>query len=397
MVGRVRTHVDLFSGIGGFSLAARWAGVETIAFAETDNYASRVLERHFSGVRNYGDVRNVPAMDAWLVTGGVPCQPASVAGKRRGAEDDRWLWPEALAAVERIMPSWVCLENPLGILSLEQPGLSFDLEGYGHLIDAAIRGEGDSWADITGTAEFIFRDLTTSIEELGYKVVPVIVPACGLGAWHRRYRVWIMGHATGVQPRAEQQSTRSDLAGHSSPESLSNPDGARQLQPQGRIKKQRGRTSDGSAKAVSVTDSDGGAARISRSHERQEGNPSQPINRGSLVANAESIGRELRASPAKRPRRFASNGANAAHTEDTDGRRSNGTHNAGWGNPQVGGRSESDGGLQHWATEPNVGRVANGVPSRLDRLRTLGNAIVPQVAYQLIKRMIEAEEAVYDT
>ena len=202
----------------GFALAARWAGVETIAFAEIDSYASRVIEQHFPGVRNYGDVRSVPGLSAWLLTGGVPCQPASVAGKRRGAEDDRWLWPEALAAVERINPTWLCLENPLGILSLEQPGLSFDLESYGNLIDAAIRGEGDSWADITGTAEFIFRDLTASIEKLGYTVQPVIVPACGLGAWHRRYRVWIMGHAESVQSRTRQQPAGANLTGCSSPE-----------------------------------------------------------------------------------------------------------------------------------------------------------------------------------
>lgn len=80
----MRTHVDLFSGVGGFSLACQWAGVETIAFAETDSYASRVLQRHWPGVRNYGDVREVPAFESvWLVTGGVPCQPASSAGKRQ--------------------------------------------------------------------------------------------------------------------------------------------------------------------------------------------------------------------------------------------------------------------------------------------------------------------------
>lgn len=99
----------------GFALAASWAGVETVAFAEIDSYASRVIERHFPRVRNYGRVQDVPAIGGvWLVTGGVPCQPASVAGKRRGTEDDRWLWPEALAAVERVRPA--CIRRSLTLL-----------------------------------------------------------------------------------------------------------------------------------------------------------------------------------------------------------------------------------------------------------------------------------------
>jgi DNA-cytosine methyltransferase len=158
-----RTHVDLFSGIGGFSLAASWCGVETIAFAEIDSYASKILKRHWPEIRNYGDVRDVSAIpDVWLVTGGVPCQPASVAGKRRGAEDDRWLWPQALAAVERIRPAWVLFENPTGILSLND-GVEFER------ICAALEGQ-------------------------GYEVGPLVIPACGVGAKQRRDRVWIVAY-----------------------------------------------------------------------------------------------------------------------------------------------------------------------------------------------------------
>lgn len=160
----LRTHVDLFSGIGGFALACRWAGVETIAFAEIDGYASRVLQRHWPNVRNYGDVRDVPAMrSVWLVSGGVPCQPASVAGKRRGAADDRWLWPQALAVVERIRPAWVLFENPSGILSLND-GLEFER------ICAALEGQ-------------------------GYEVQSLIIPACAAGTFQHRERLWICAYA----------------------------------------------------------------------------------------------------------------------------------------------------------------------------------------------------------
>jgi DNA (cytosine-5)-methyltransferase 1 len=314
----MRTHVDLFSGIGGFALAAHWAGVETIAFAEIDPYASRVIERRFPGVRNYGDVRHVPTRSAWLLTGGVPCQPASVAGKRRGAEDDRWLWPEALAVVERGNYEWVLFENPTGILSLNN-GVEFER-------------------------------ICAAMESKGYEVQPLVIPACGVGALHRRNRIWIMAHATGTrlpqrdgqrdQPtrqRAPELERRGKDVAHPSCERVDGGGNARQ----GR----RAESSNGS-QAVAHTDEP-------RSQGRERGivperSGQQSLGPGSAFAdaNGESMGR-----------------TSIAWSE-----------------------------CNQWAVEPNVGRVADGIPKRVDRLRCLGNAIVPQVAYQLIKRMIEAEE-----
>lgn len=163
----MRTHVDLFTGIGGFSLACEWAGVETIAFSEVDSYASRVLQRHWPGIRNYGDVRSFPSLSAWLLTAGVPCQPASVAGKRKGAEDDRWLWPETLAVVENGSYEWLLFENPTGILSLND-GLEFER-------------------------------ICVALEGQGYEVQPLVIPDCAVGLPTMERHLWLAASRNGIR------------------------------------------------------------------------------------------------------------------------------------------------------------------------------------------------------
>lgn len=159
----MRTHVDLFSGIGGFALAARWTRVETIAFAEIDSYASRVLERQFPNIRNYGRVQDVPAIDnVWLVTGSLPCQPFSSAsrGRKSGTADARWLWDEMLEVVQKCKPTWVLSENVTQFDGLALEKMVLDLEDH------------------------------------GYEIAPPLeIPACGVGLDHRRARNWICGYS----------------------------------------------------------------------------------------------------------------------------------------------------------------------------------------------------------
>jgi len=169
------THFSLFSGIGGIDLAAEWAGFTTVGQCEIDDYCNKVLEKHWPGVPRWRDVRDVTAESVReagigaidLISGGPPCQPASVAGKRRGEADDRWLWPEALRVVAALRPKWCLFENPPGILSL-QGGLPF---------------------------ESVLLDL----EAQGYEVQAFIIPACGVEAPHERYRVWIVAHPCGTR------------------------------------------------------------------------------------------------------------------------------------------------------------------------------------------------------
>lgn len=111
----MRTHVDLCSGIGGFSLGLEAAGFKTIAFSEIDEYASAVLRKHWPFVPNFGDIRTVPAIACSVLTCGDPCQPFSNAGLRRGEDDHRYLWPAVLGCIERCQPDWLILENVVGI------------------------------------------------------------------------------------------------------------------------------------------------------------------------------------------------------------------------------------------------------------------------------------------
>ncbi len=175
------THASLFSGIGGFDLAAEWAGWTNMFNCEIDPFCRRVLAYHFPNAVQYEDIKTTD-FTVWrgridVLTGGFPCQPFSVAGKRKGTDDDRYLWPEMLRAIREIRPRWVVGENVRGFVSWSE----------GMVLDT------------------VFSDL----EALGYEVQPFVLPACSVGAPHRRDRVWIVAHradagAESLREREEQ-------------------------------------------------------------------------------------------------------------------------------------------------------------------------------------------------
>jgi len=155
-------HLDLFTGIGGFSLAARANGIETVVMCEADPFVRAGLKRAWPGVPIIEDVRDFNGTKwtgAFILTAGVPCQPASRAGKQRGEEDDRWLWPEALRVVAEAKPRWCLFENPPGILDVGLDGILADLEA------------------------------------LGYEPGICDVPACAVNSPQLRHRLWIVAHA----------------------------------------------------------------------------------------------------------------------------------------------------------------------------------------------------------
>ena len=193
------THLDLCSGIGGFHLAAEWAGFETVGFAEVESYCCKLLAQKWPKIKNYGDLRRADFSELRgrvdVLSAGVPCQPASLAGKRRGKKDDRWLWDAVLDVVGRVQPVWCIFENPLGILSLDE-----------------------------------FGGVLLRLESFGYQVRAFSVPANAVGAKHRRQRVFIVANASGRRcdregERQDQQPGRTEAIRAS--ETMADADGAR--------------------------------------------------------------------------------------------------------------------------------------------------------------------------
>jgi DNA (cytosine-5)-methyltransferase 1 len=162
-------HGSLFSGIGGFDLAAAWMGWENVFQCEKEEFCQRVLRFYWPKARLYGDVRKFDATvfrgTIDVLSGGFPCQPFSVAGKRKGTSDDRYLWPEMCRIINEVRPRWVVGENVLGLLNW---------------------GRG-----------MVFEQVQVDLEAAGYEVWTYILPAAGIGAPHKRDRIWILAHACG--------------------------------------------------------------------------------------------------------------------------------------------------------------------------------------------------------
>ena len=181
-----------FSGIGGELVAASMLGWDVKFFCEKNPFGNRVLSYWYPNAKNYEDITTADFTE-WrgrvdVLTGGFPCQPFSYAGRRRGAEDDRYLWPAMHNAIDEIQPTWVVAENVAGILTMVEQGEVSKVAGSATLFDA--------FDDLRGRFElretFTLQRICTDLESHGYAVQPVLVPACAVGAPHRRDRVFIV-------------------------------------------------------------------------------------------------------------------------------------------------------------------------------------------------------------
>jgi len=337
--------LDLFSGIGGFSLGLERVGMETVAFCEIEPFCRRILQKHWPDAIIHEDIRKIDGRQyqgaVELVCGGFPCQPFSHAGEQRGKQDDRHLWPEMLRVIREVQPAWVLGENVPGIISMELDQCLADLE------------------------------------EAGYSAGAFVIPACAADAHHIRNRVWICAHANGpalrngaewaTQGRHNVQGSRDAQLGHDgTSQPMADPHPERQLQSQGVEQEQRGWAGNSSEDV----------ANTERSEVRSR---SEEVDSRETQATQRS---------GERSRPVANPG----------GKRLEGWQSGGdWGSQHP--EPEQSGGpvAQHWEPEPDVGRVANGVPHRVDRLKGLGNAVVPQVVERLGRMILDIEEEMHGT
>lgn len=279
MVAGELTHLSLFSGIGGLDLAAEWAGFTTVGQCEMSDYPTAVLEKHWPDVPRWRDIRTLTKEGFYertgglrtvdVISGGFPCQPFSVAGKQRGKEDERFLWPEMLRVIRQIRPNCVVGENVPGILKIAA------------------------------------RQVVEDLEREGYNAIVFNFEAAAVGAWHRRSRFFFVGIAEG-RLTSDAESERSEG------------------QP---------------------------SARTAEQDEKPwEMQPDAVYSIGTAIHNT------------------------VCGRFDRDARRRE--------SPEL-----ADG--RQWAAEPGVGRVANGLPCRVERIRALGNAVVPQQAYPIFRALAE--------
>lgn len=338
------THLSLFSGVGGMDLTAEWAGFKTVGQCEFAEYPTKVLEKHWPDVPRWKDIRTLTGEDFYgrtglrtvdVISGGFPCQPFSVAGKQRGKEDDRYLWPEMVRVIKELRPTWVVGENVAGIMRMALP------------------------------------DILSELEACGYRTRAFLIPACAVGARHRRYRVAIVGYSE-----------------HNGP----------------------------SAAAVS-----GGVAETGRG--KQEGQEKagespgtgEPAN-SEYVANSNEQGLQGRKRGELQECACEwTSGESSAYVSDTERtelqgewrasrrRRTEPGCSGGWPTePGLGGMADGppdwlDGDIDflinhYWDTEPEIPRIATGIPNRVSRLKALGNAVVPQQFYPIFKAIAERME-----
>ena len=173
-------HASLFSGIGGFDLAAQWMGWTNVFHTEWNEFGQKVLQHHFPNSISYHDIiktdYTIHRGTIDIITGGFPCQPFSLAGKRKGTDDERYLWHEMLRAIQQIRPTYVVAENVRGLLTID--------------------------------GGLVFEQVCADLEAEGYEVQPILLPAASVNAPHRRDRIFIVGYAANSSVTRLERSTR---------------------------------------------------------------------------------------------------------------------------------------------------------------------------------------------
>tara|TARA_R100001591_G_scaffold28249_2_gene39157 strand:+ start:1294 stop:2382 length:1089 start_codon:yes stop_codon:yes gene_type:complete len=343
--------LDLFSGIGGFSLGAEANGIPTVAFVEKDPFCQKVLRKHWSNTPIISDIRTVKGEDyetdgVTIISGGFPCQPFSQAGKRKGTDDDRYLWEETLRVVAETKPEWFIGENVDGLVNI-QDGL-------------------------------VLRQVQDDLEKEGFQVQCIVVPASSIGAWHQRKRVWIIAH--NVTNSLNSGCSRRESQGHSREERQVLSDKQERRETRGETKGHNRGTQDVPNTIGELSDGCSGTTRHSESE--LKGMVSDEAKNWNKV-----WGETKRCDQQTRSRGDVSN---------TNGERLQGhgvQTNMEVEERQVSSIGSTQGQYTWWQTESKLRGVPHGISYELDkdranRIKALGNSIVPQIAYQLFKSIV---------
>ena len=369
---------SLFSGIGGIDLGLEATGYfKTTLFSEIDPFCQKILKKHWPNVPIIPNVKDINGkeIETDVLVGGFPCQPFSVAGKRKGKEDERHLWPEMFRIIKEARPSIVIGENVPGIIN----------------------------------TQMALGQCVSDLESEGYKVQPVVLPACSVNAPHRRYRVFIIAMVDTDNLRLEQynetqkeeQIRWAETPSLSRSENVANPNSS----------------------SFTSWESRGADREVSSESERLRGGESQRETRKEFgsgtenVANPNSFGHrgwnsqgcssggETRILPGEQEGRetwsetercsesyrnyVANSTASRPQTSPEECFEQKGTEEADAIAPYSGTIGDFNP-RDNWSVEPNVGRVAHGISDRVDRIKSLGNAVVPQLTYIIGMSIIRA-------
>jgi DNA (cytosine-5)-methyltransferase 1 len=366
--------LDLFSGLGGFSLGLERTGkFKTVAFCEIDKYCTLLLQKHWKGIKIYEDVRkiNKEQFDTDgieypdIITGGFPCQPFSIAGKQKGTGDDRHLWPEMFRIIKTFKPKFVIGENVKGLINI-QDGV-------------------------------VFETVCTDLESEGYEVQAFNIPAAGVGAPHRRERIWILatlgnselnGSSTTKITRSIIETSNNNKKGENATREFEGTSKSRYSQDVANTESERTRSNnEGIRQGISGTN------RGQETIETKEyvENSRRALQQGTVFQRENE--NEIRKGNADQSQRSSSSpeydvanpSSEQSHSNDNGQEQREISQQE---QIELGGGSGGTLWPSNWEFEPNVGRVANGVPGRVHRLKGLGNSIVPKIAEEIGKAII---------
>ena len=416
------THASVFSGIGGPEVAATMLGWENLFHCEINPFGRQVLDYWYPNSKSYEDITTTDFTE-WrgrvdVLTGGFPCQPFSYAGRRRGAEDDRYLWPSMYRAIDEIQPTWVVAENVAGILTMVEQGEVSKVAGSATLFDA--------FDDLRGRYElretFTLQRICTDLESHGYAVQPVLVPACAVGAPHRRDRVFIVARriASDTDNRADGRTARED-EGKGREERIQERHEVRKPDEPNQVRREASRY-------VDATDTSREGLEGMHDPRSGEGEHGDGIRRDGTRCSGEAIPHPDSHRGSEVDEHMESELADGAKPVSNGGQRNAADTDRKFGEaePQQSGEhqptaemeslrsycrggaddSEEIAGCGRWAQFPSVSPVHrgnDGLPFDVDRLtlsfgkwrtealKAYGNAIVPQVMYEIFRAIEQVE------